>query len=468
MTDAAVLDALSAALPAVSLAIGEDIEPKYLSDWSGIAIESPLALVRPASVEEVSTALAICNRYGQAVTPQGGRTGLNGSAAPRRGEIVLSMDRFTGIEELDRTAGTMLVRAGTTLETIQAAADEAGWLVALDLGARGSCQIGGNISTNAGGNRVVRYGVTRAMVLGLEAVLADGSVISGLQPMIKNNAGYDLKQLFIGSEGTLGVVTRARLRLHPRPVARITALISADSFEDVTTLLRQTGAGLDGTLSSFEVMWQSFYRYIAEGCFDGKAPMPIDRPLYTLIETHCGEEERGREQMEAFLASMLEDGVIGDALIAQSEREADGLWAIRDMTGELTHLMADHMAFDIGVPLASMNAFVESCRARLATVIGDNAQVYYGHLGDSNLHLNVDASGVSVDGQGRDAHRQVDDAVYDEVRRFAGTITAEHGVGFFKRRYLGYCRSQAEIATMRLVKQALDPNGILNPGRIFT
>jgi FAD/FMN-containing dehydrogenase len=436
-----------------------DVLDKHACDWSNVDRQRPLAVLRPRSIANVSLALKTCNELGLAVVPQGGLTGLAGGATPRAGQIVLSLELLKGVEEIDRDSATMTVLAGTPLEAAQKAAAEAGLYLALDIGSRGSCQIGGNIATNAGGNHVIRYGMARAQVLGLETVLADGTVLTSLTKVMKNNAGYDLNQLFIGSEGTLGIVTRVVLRLHAQPQSRITALIATPDYKATVKLLRRLQGSL-GEISGFEAMWPDFYRYVVEHPTTGVRPMPPDHPVYALIEYQGNEAERDRERFEACLGEAIEAREALDGVIAQSEREARSFWKIRE--GAPLDMLPYLINFDVSAPTAQLGNLAERLSAALLKRWPDGLFFVYGHVGDGNIHLSAYAGGTmdSV------AH-EMDDIVYDEVRRIGGSISAEHGIGTLKRAYLGHSRSAAEIDVMRKIKAALDPKGILNPGKVI-
>jgi FAD/FMN-containing dehydrogenase len=364
-----------------------------------------------------------------------------------------------GVEEIDRDSATMTVLAGTPLEMAQKAAEEAGLYLALDIGSRGSCQIGGNIATNAGGNHVIRYGMARAQVLGLETVLADGTVLTALTKVMKNNAGYDLNQLFIGSEGTLGIVTRAVLRLHARPRSKSTALIATSGYEAAVRVLRRLQAEL-GDVSGFEAMWPDFYRYVTNDPATGAKPLPDTHPFYALTEFQGSEPERDGARLEECLAAAIEGGDALDALIAQSEREARSFWKIRE--GEPLDRLPYLINFDVSAPTAQLGALGERLKAALIARWPEGLFFVYGHIGDGNIHLSGWAGGTME----QVAH-EMDEIVYGEVRRIGGSISAEHGIGTLKRDYLGHSRSPAEIELMRRIKAALDPKGILNPGKVI-
>ena len=354
------------------------------------------------------------------MVPQGGLTGLCGGARAGDGEIALSLERMVGIEEIDPATATMTVLAGTPLERVQQAADAAGFLCPLDLGARGSCAIGGNIATNAGGNRVIRYGMTREMVLGLEVVLADGTVLTSLNKLIKNNAGYDLKHLFIGSEGTLGIVTRAVLRLHPKPSCVQAALCGLASFEALIELLKGARAGLGPTLSAFEVMWSDYYRFVTTEV-RVRPPIGDEHAIYALVEAQGTDEAADNARFEGWLERMLEQGIIADAALAQSLAEVQSFWTLRDSAGEFrqTPLGPDHVSFDIGLPTGAMGTYVDTCRRQLESALPGLIALFYGHIGDGNLHIVAAMPGAADAAQGDDRPRGVR----------AGAGVGRHGLG---------------------------------------
>lgn len=436
---------------------GADISGKYHADSSGETARPPVAVARPASTAQVSDILRICSAANQKVVVQGGLTGLCGGATPQEEEVALSLERLSGIEELDQASMTMTVLAGTPLQAIQDAADAAGFLFPLDLGARGSCNIGGNISTNAGGNEVIRFGMTRNLILGLEVVLADGTVINSLNKMLKNNAGYDLKHLFIGTEGTLGVVTRAVLRLFAKPEGRSTALVALESFEDVVRFLHFMSREFSGSLSSFEVMWDSYYDYIIEHVPTVSSPFDERYPIYVLTEI---SDKSGNHILEDALAGELEQDRILDAVICKSEREREAIWAIRDGVGEAMAVIMDNANFDVSVPINAMADFLNQLESEIKALLPDTALLVFGHIGDSNLHLVF-----TVDR--KEDKKTIYDVVYRQVGAYNGSISAEHGIGMMKRSYLHQSRSREELALMKLLKQAMDPNNILNPGRVL-
>lgn len=457
-----VVKALLEVLGAEVVALPEQFGSRQVVDWSGLPGKTPRAVIRPRNTDEIAAALRICNEYRQAVVTQGGLTGLVGGANVLDAELALSLDRMNRIVEIDRVSGTMTVEAGTPLQVVQEAALDADLYFPLDLGARGSCTIGGNLATNAGGNRVIKYGMMRDQVLGLEAVLASGEVVGALHKMIKNNSGYDLRNLLIGSEGTLGVITRAVLRLRPRPRAVATAWCALPSYSAVTKLLEESQAGLAAGVSAFEVMWAGYYEAVLANLPELRAPVKERYPFYVLLESVGGDPLRHAQAFEEFLGRMLETEVVSDAALAVSDSDALAFWAIRDAPGEYPKFIPNHAAYDVSFSISAVGEVAERCDVRLRERWPQALVMIYGHLGDGNLHIVVD-----VPGAGKTLHGEIDDVIYDVTREFHGSVSAEHGIGTKKKAYLGFTRSDADVAAMRAVKAALDPNGILNPGKIF-
>ena len=390
----------------------------------------------------------------------GGLTGLVQGSVAGKGEIGLSLERMNHIESIDVLGRTMSVEAGATLQQIQEAAEREGLMFPLDLGARGSASIGGNASTNAGGNRVIRYGMMREMVLGLEAVLADGTVIPALNRMIKNNAGYDLKQLFIGTEGTLGVVTRLILRLRPRPESHQTALLGCTRFDQVTGLLGRLDGLLGGAMSSFEVMWSEYFRLVTTPPAKGRSPLAAEYPYYVIVESQGDDPAGDQARFEAGLMAASEEGRFADAAIASSQAQRDAIWSLRDDVAQMFRL-GHPFVFDISLPVAEMEGYVSEVHAAFAARMPRQQCFTFGHLGDGNLHF------VVVGPAGTEARSKVEEIVYRPLAARRGSVSAEHGIGIDKLPWLALSRSESEIALMRQLKQALDPRGILNPGRVI-
>jgi FAD/FMN-containing dehydrogenase len=454
------VDAIREALGAGAIAEGAAIEPHFLRDWVvPMAAGAPVALVRPRTTDEVATVLRICHEASLPVVPQGGLTGLAGGATPIDGGIVLSLERMSGVLEVDEAAATITVLAGTPLQTVQTAAHEAGFFFALDFGARGSCHIGGAVATNAGGNRVIRYGMTRDLVLGLEVVLADGTVLTSLNKLLKNNAGYDLRQIFVGSEGTLGVITRVVLRLHPQPRSQCTAFCAVEHFDHAVALLQHAREWLGGSLSAFEAMWPDFYELMTAPGTGIAPPLPPGAGAYILLESLGTDPATDPARFEAMLAAAAEAGIVTDGAVAHSAAEAVAFWKVRDASGEFPRLGWPALGYDIGIPTGNIARFVEACRAAILAQWPDACTAFFGHVGDSNLHLHVKVPGHAADAD-------VQRLVYGLVRDWGGTTSAEHGIGTLRLPYLSYTRSAAELQLMAQLKAALDPRGILNPGKV--
>jgi FAD/FMN-containing dehydrogenase len=435
---------------------GAAVQERSAGIWRSDPIRAR-AIVRPRDTAGVSAALRVCNEWGQPVVAQGGLTGLVESAITTPDDVAISLERLNRIEEIDPLDRTMVVQSGVVLQTLQEAAEEHGLMFPLDLGGRGSCTIGGNIATNAGGNRVIRFGMTRDMVLGLEAVLADGTVVSSMNRMIKNNAGYDLKQLFIGTEGSLGIVTRAVLRLRELPPDRATLFVAVNEFASLQRFLKHMDASLGGSLSAFEVMWNNFYRLVTTEPAASQPPISQEYPYYVLVEALGADPAR----VEAALEDAYEQELIVDAVIAQSEAQRKQLWAMRDDV-EQTFRFAPSYAFDVSLRISAMESYLREVNDRLGSIFSDVRNFTFGHMGDGNLHLVV-APGE----RGPEVRAQVEACVYEPLAAVAGSVSAEHGVGLEKKAYLGISRSDGEIQLMRTLKRALDPKGILNPGKIF-
>lgn len=420
----------------------------------------PSAVLRPRTTDDVAAILKLCHQHEQAIVPQGGMTGLVEGTVASSNEVALTLERMTDIEEIDPVTRTMTVQAGVPLQAAQEAAEAEGLLLPLDLGARGSATVGGNVSTNAGGNRVIRYGMMRDMVLGLEAVLADGTIVSSLGKMIKNNAGYDLKQLFIGSEGTLGIVTRVVLRLRQLPKSQNTAFVALESFDQVTAFLSAIDGKLGGTLSAFEVMWRDFYELVTTEPAQNKPPIKADYPYYILVESLGANQAADAERFEAALAETLEDGLLVDAVIAKSQSERDAMWAMRDDVGQCLNFWP-FFAFDVSMGIPDMESYVTAVRQGLDREWPDSRSVVFGHLGDGNLHVII-----GVGSETPEARQSVENIVYQPLRERQGSVSAEHGIGLEKQPYLDWTRSDVEIDLMRTLKKALDPKNILNPGKV--
>ncbi len=437
--------------------LSSDIDVSYQKDWSHCEAVLPMALLLPKDTQQVADIVKVCAQFKQSLVPQGGRTGLAGAACPLQQDICLSLERINGIEEIDAQANTMTVLAGTTLQTVQESALADDRYFPMDFGARGSCQIGGAISTNAGGNNVIRFGMMRDLVLGLEVVTASGEILNLQNKMMKNNVGYDLKQLFIGSEGTLGIITKATLKVISTPGDAKTALCALDNYEDGVALLRLLQKELNQNIHAFEMMWQDFYSMSCSWSCPDSPPLENNYPIYVLVESKGCDDDAFNQSLE----KAFELELIKDAVIASSLRERDKIWEIREATSEFSVKLSP-ISFDVSLPIGSINEFSEICGARLRERWPNIFIVNFGHIGDSNLHLTVDASSdVGV------TEAEVDTIVYTCVEQFKGSISAEHGIGVLKRDYLHHSVTPQALEMMMQVKKALDPLNILNPSKVL-
>jgi FAD/FMN-containing dehydrogenase len=440
----------------------EEAALRVASNWRHKGHLDCLALLRPKTTKEVSEMLRTCNDLDLPVVPHGGLTNVVGGAITKPDEIVLSLERMNEIEEVNVLNKTVTVQAGVVLQTLQRSVAENGLLFPLDLGAKGSCMIGGNIASNAGGLQALRYGVTRNLVLGLEVVLADGTILSSMNKMIKNNAGYDLKQLFIGSEGTLGVITRAILRIGDLPKSRNTAFVALESFEKTNQLLQRAKMNLKNDLTSFELLWQDYYHLMTSPPSPYSAPLPQTYPFYVLMEALGQDAEADKILFAELLERSLEDGLIADAAFAQSHQELDWFWKIRENVELIFSVHDPVFLFDVSLAISDMDNYIKKIRSELESVWPGLFFYAFGHMGDGNLHLYVSCGSGDTDTK----HR-VEEIVYKPLQQIGGSITGEHGVGLEKRKWLHLSRSAEEIQLMRTIKKILDPKGILNPGKLL-
>jgi FAD/FMN-containing dehydrogenase len=442
---------------------GEAIGERYRIDVSRKFQSAPAFMVRPGTTEEVAAIVTAAADAAMPITVVGGQTGTVGSAVPAEGGLALSLERMNRVIEIDTVSMTMTVEAGCILQLAAEAAEAQRALLPLDLGARGSATIGGVIGTNAGGNRVLRWGMMRDMVIGLEAVLADGTIVSSLTKMLKDNAGYNWKHLLIGSEGTLGIVTRAVLRIRPLPTSRQTALVATDTFEAIITVLRRMEQEVSGRLSSFELMWGGFFAAMSEAQRAQRAPaMPTGYAFYALVEAMGGDEEADVAQFERALMALIEEGVVVDAVIAQSDGQREAIWAVRDDLAPGLTPMRPFASYDVSMGVADMPGFVAKAEANMAAAYPHATMLFYGHAGDGNLHAIVSTGQMD-----KAIQHGFDSAIFGAVREVGGSIAAEHGIGVSRAPFLTWTRSASELALMRTLKDALDPKHILNPGKLL-
>ncbi|MGG4604867.1 FAD-binding oxidoreductase [Paenalcaligenes sp. Me131] len=468
----AELASLRSLLGADNVLTGEAMAP-FLTDWRERYSGEAEAVVRPGSTEEVAKVVLWCREHGLSIVPQGGNTGLCGGATPdhRGRQIVLSLSRLNRIRHVDTDNDTMIVEAGCILQNVQDAAEQAGRLFPLSLAAEGSCTIGGNLATNAGGTQVLRYGNTRELCLGLEVVCADGQIWHGLRGLRKDNTGYDLRDLFIGSEGTLGIITAASLKLFPLPVAQCTAMLALASLEDAVKMLSLARAGFGASLTGFEVM--------RHNCLDGvvrcypEQRLPFDNdsaqfPWFALLELSDNESEaHARERFEVVLSDAIEAGVVQDAVIAESVAQSQALWHLRESIPLSEKSFGKSVKHDVSIPVSSIPAFVEKTNALLQANFAGIEHVIFGHLGDGNLHYNVARGTAYGEDELLAKQSEIYQVVHDSVHAFHGSISAEHGIGQLKRDLLSHYKDPVELALMHKIKQALDPDGVMNPGKVL-
>jgi FAD/FMN-containing dehydrogenase len=442
-----------------------ELEP-HLTERRGAVRGRTLIMLSPASVDEVSSVMVACASAGVSVVPQGGNTGLCGGAIPDDSgdQVLLLLSRLNRIRSIDPDDFSMVAEAGCVLAHLQEAAQEADRLFPLSLGAEGSCQIGGNLSTNAGGINVIRYGTARQLVLGLEVVLADGTIWDGLRSLRKDAAGYDLKQLFLGSEGTLGIITAATLRLFPEPPLTTTAMVAVPSTTDAIGLLGRIRIACSDRIQAFELIsdraLQLALRHIPE------IGTPFEEPYawYVLLEIATGEDA---SILESALAAAIEAGQARDAVLAKNIRDANSLWRLRHAIPDAQASEGASLKHDISVPIGRIDEFLSRAEQTVLDVVPDARLVTFGHLGDGNLHYNVTQPIGADSEEFRRQGRFVADAIYDLVSELGGSFSAEHGIGTLKRDYLRRYRSKTEIELMCTLKRALDPNNTLNPGKVI-
>lgn len=418
------------------------------------------AIVRPTSTTQVAAIMKACFEHAQSVVPYGGLTNLVQGCATTPDDIALSFEKLNAIEEIDTTAYTMIAQAGVTMLAAQEAADAEELFFPVDIGARGTCMLGGNVSSNAGGTKVIRYGMMRDSVLGLEAVLADGTVVSSMNRFIKNNSGFDLKHLFIGTEGVLGLITRIVIRLSVKPRTHNVALVACNDYEQLVAVLNKSKALLGSSLCGFEVMWQDFYETVTQPAGKLRSPFATVYPFYAIVEAMGTRPGADDENFAAVLGDMIESELIVDGVIAKSDKEREEIWAIR---GEVEWLVKDCYNFDVSLRIADVGLYVEQVMTRIRRDIPAALIAAFGHLGDNNIHVSVLCEGNKT------VHAEtIEKHVYESLLPFKGAISAEHGIGLEKKAYLPISRSPEEIELMKSLKRSMDPKNILNPGKVVS
>ena len=458
------------------LIVDEAAKHPYLTDWRENYLGSALAIVRPASTEEVAAVVRLCAAERVAVVPQGGNTGMVGGGTPDAGgrEIVLSLTRMNRILDVDPLGYSMTVEAGVVLKTVQDEAARHDRLFPLSLAAEGSCTIGGNLATNAGGVQVLHYGNARQLVLGLEVVTPTGEIWNGLRALKKDNTGYDLRDLYLGAEGTLGIITRAVLKLWPRPKDIATAWVAVPSPAAAVTLLSGAHAASEDNVTSCELMARQGIDLVLQHIPGATDPLADRYDWYVLLEwastraRRPGTNETGlAEKMEAYLGEAMEQGLVLDAALAQSEAQAKAFWALRENHSESQKRDGPSIKHDISVSVSRIPAFMEEGLAAMTRALPSCRPVPFGHVGDGNLHFNCMAP-VGWDKPRFMAEAPaISAAVYDLVAKFGGSISAEHGIGRMKVEELAHYRDHVELDTMRAIKRALDPSNLMNPGKIL-
>jgi len=464
-----LIEKLAAALGREAVLLGSDAEP-YAIDWRRRYFGRALAVLRPANTDQVSQAVRLCAEAGAAVVPQGGNTGLCGGATPDASgnQVIVNLSRMNRVRSIDGINNTITVEAGCTLAQVQQAARDAGRLFPLSLAAEGTAQIGGNLSTNAGGTAVLRYGNTRELVLGLEVVLADGQVWNGLRGLRKDNTGYDLKHLFVGAEGTLGIITAAVLKTFPLPRARVAAIVALGEARAALPLLSLMQERLGSGLTAFELFSDLCLGLVLKHFPGSVAPFSVRHPQYVLIElSDMASEASASDALESALGAALEAGLIRDAAVSRSLAQFNAMWALRDNVSEAQAKEGPNIKHDVTIPISRMADFMKDAEADLVQAHPGVRLVVFGHVGDGNLHFNVSPP------EGIDPARflagieDINRIVHDCVARFDGSISAEHGLGQYKREEIKRYKSLLELEMMRAVKRALDPRGLMNPGKVL-
>lgn len=444
------------------LIVGDELKSRYEHIWRMEEGLLAKCVLLPRTTEQVSEIMKTCSKYQQTVVVHGGLTNLVGSTKTHKEDVVISMERMNSIIEVNENDRSMIVEAGVILEHVQNKADEYNLLFPMNFGAKGSAQLGGVISTNAGGLKVFKYGMTRNLILGLEVVMADGTVIDSMKNIIKDNSGYDLKQLFIGSEGTLGIVTKAVLRLLERPVSRYSAFVGLNKYEGVIKLLKQMDKVLGGQLCSYELIWEKTYLAMTSFPSVNKPPIPQGFKYYVLLESNGGDPQKDGEHFEESIIEAGEKGLFEDAAIAKSKSDLDWFWNIREDVHILKSQCVIDQHFDVSLSPSLIGNYVQEVQESLHIIEGVNKSFAFGHVADGNVHFIVDKQNNSDY-----LRKEINKVVYNPLKEIMGSVSAEHGIGFDKKAYLGISRTEEEILLMKKIKNALDPHSLLNRGKIL-
>jgi len=445
-----------------SIIKGDDLKSRFYHIWkTDISLES-ICVVLPRNTVQVSKIMKICYEANQEVIIHGGLTNLVGATKSNNSQIVISLEKMNNIIEIDTESKTLTCESGVILEDLISACKEKDLLLPLNFGARGSAQIGGAVSTNAGGLRVFKYGMTRNLVLGTEAVLPNGTVISSLKKLIKDNSGYDLKQIFIGSEGTLGIVTKVVLRLYELPSSRLTALSALNSYDNVIKLLKHLEKNLSGNLSGFELLWNSTYKTMVSEKTNYNKYLPDTYKYYVFIESTGSDYESDYIKLENIITESLEKGYIEDAVIGKNDKEQSNIWGIREDVSVLADEREYDQHFDISIPTSYIGVIIDKITGELIKNNNVKTIFPFGHVADGNIHFII-----GKDSDKDSITKEVNEIIYSNIESVNGSISAEHGIGIDKKEYLKNTRNKEEIELMKLLKKSIDPKNILNPGRIL-
>ena len=462
MTDTNIISLFENILDKSSIVTGENLKSRFYHIWKTDLPLEAVCLLLPKDTDQVSGILKICNDNDQEVVIHGGLTNLVGSTKSTKKQVVVSLEKMNNIIEIDEKGKTVTCESGVIIEDIINSVKEKNLLLPLNFGARGSAQIGGAVSTNAGGLRVFKYGMTRNLVLGLEAVLPDGTVISSLKKLMKDNTGYDLKQFFIGSEGTLGIVTKVILRLYQHPKTRYTALAVTDDYQKVLSLLKFMEYKISNNLTAFELLWNDTYKQMVSDKTMYNKYLPDNYKYYVLIEYMGGDFENDYDTFEKAIMQAIDQGIVDDAVLGKDEKEQQNIWGIREDVAVLAEEKKYDQQFDISIPVTQIGEIIDKTINELKNCKGVETIFPFGHVADGNIHFII-----GKDSDDNDLKSKINEIIYSNTELVKGSISAEHGIGLDKRKYLIKSRSKDEIELMRLIKKSIDPKNILNPGRVF-
>ena len=457
-----LIEELKTALGVEKVLLGEDVRERHYHIWHMGEGLNAKAVLLPSTTEEVSKICQLCYAHNQSVIVFGGLTNLVGSTETTGDEIIISMERMNRIEEVDELSRTMTVQSGVILQHIQEAAQEKELLFPLNFGAKGTAQIGGCISTNAGGLRVLRYGMTRALVLGVQGVLMDGTIINSMKKIIKDNSAYDLKQIFIGSEGTLGIITKAVLKLVEQPKSRNSAFLAFDDYAQLVSFMKFMDKELAGALSGFEVIWRASYEVMTGENAHNRPPLPHGHKYYVLVESMGSDQQADKLKLQSLIEQTILNEEAEDAVMADTDSDLQWFWTIREDVKILAEQGKVDHHFDVSAPINELGNYVDAVEAQLNKLEGVVAAYPFGHLADGNIHFIV-----AKDHNGETLKSTINDLVYQPLKSLNGSVSAEHGIGLHKKKYLALCRSEEEINLMKTLKRAFDHKGLLNPGKVI-